>query len=167
MTKLPTISIIAAIGQNHELGVHNKLPWSLPRDTAFFKSMIASRPMIMGRKTALSPDMELSGIQNLIISRDPQFKLNGFQSHTKIETAIQSLQPHYPEVLIGGGAQIYAAALPITQRLYLTHVHGNFSKADAFFPPLNLHQWHKSKSEFFPADEQHSHAMEFAIYDRI
>ena len=142
----PTISIIAALGENRELGLNNKIPWHIKKDIEHFKKLTTGHPVIMGRKTFESIGKPLPNRTNIVVTRDQNFstsrschpRVGGdpgfvffFQS---LEDAIKFAKTKDSgEVFIIGGASIYAQAMKYTDKLYLTLIKGTFD-ADAFFP---------------------------------
>lgn len=156
------ISIIAAIGPNRELGKDNKLLWHIPADLKRFKKLTEGHAVIMGRKTFESLGKPLPDRLNVIITRKARYHVfrpphprasAGAQAIvskqisspssifcTSLEEAIKKIPNLSDEVFIIGGGQIYAQALPMADKLYLTlvektpeHPDGKFA-ADTFFP---------------------------------
>lgn len=130
------ISMIAAIGRNRELGRGNKLIWKIPSDLKRFREITRGHPVIMGRKTYQSINQLLPGRTNIIITRDPDFKIEGAVVVGSLEQAIEKAktEPGSDEIFIIGGAQIYALAMPYADKLYLTIIDAEDSFADAFLP---------------------------------
>ena len=130
------ISIIAAIGENRELGGNNQLLWNIPGELKRFKEITTGHPIIMGRKTFESIGRVLPNRTNIIITREPSFSVEGALVTDSVEkaVAIARKQEGGNEIFIIGGGQIFTQALPTTDRLYLTLVHKTFSEADVFFP---------------------------------
>ena len=120
----PRVSIIAALGKNRELGRGNDLLWRIPDDLKRFKSLTLGHPVIMGRKTFESIGKPLTGRTNLVVSRSSLSFENALAQAKKLDDK---------EVFIIGGAQIYAAAFPHADRLYLTLI-DDTRDGDAFFP---------------------------------
>ncbi|OGG26292.1 diacylglycerol kinase [Candidatus Gottesmanbacteria bacterium RIFCSPLOWO2_01_FULL_39_12b] len=143
MDKL-TISIIAAIGSNRELGKDNKLLWHIPEDLKRFKELTLNHPVIMGRKTFESIGHVLHGRTNIVVTRDKNYQMEGCLVAHSLEDAIK-LAKGMPagaesgsaivgkEIFIIGGGQIYQQAINIADKLYLTVVKGKY-EADTFFP---------------------------------
>lgn len=165
------LSIISAIGKNNELGLGNALLWDLPRDMKHFRETTSGHPVIMGRKTFESIGRPLPNRRNIIITRDTSYAHEGAEVVHSLEEAINIFKyavnppPHGDEVFVIGGAEIYKQSIDHADKLYITHVDGEF-KADAFFPAIDTNFWQKAKSEVFPADEQNHYGMEFAIYEK-
>ncbi len=132
--KRPTISIIAAIGKNRELGKNNRLLWHIPEDLARFKKLTLGHPVIMGRKTFESISKPLPQRTNIIVTRDRKYQKIGCLIANSLEQALElAKQKERQEIFIIGGGQIYAAALKYASRLYLTIVEGKY-EADTYFP---------------------------------
>lgn len=129
---------IAAIGQNRELGYGNKLLWRIPEDLKRFRDVTAGHPIVLGRKTFESIvgylGKPLPGRQNIVVTHDSGWSHEGVLTASSVEEAIEKAKElDHEQVTIGGGAQIYAAALPYTDELRLTIVE-NSKEADSFFP---------------------------------
>jgi len=131
--------MIAAIGENRELGRDNKLLFDIPEDMKFFRETTRGKPVIMGRKTAehlveFYTKGPLPGRRNIVVTRNPEYTLEGFTVVSRIEDAITiAKEEDADEIFIIGGGEIYTLGLPFSDRLYLTIVDGVFD-ADAFFP---------------------------------
>lgn len=130
----PTISIIAAIGSNGELGKNNKLLWHISEDLKRFKDLTSGHPIIMGRNTYQSIGKPLPKRTNIIITRDSNFQAGGCMVVHSLDEAIEKAsEAERKEIFIIGGGQIYTQAIDIADKLYLTKVEGTFD-ADTFFP---------------------------------
>lgn len=135
--------MIAAIGENRELGKDNKLLFEIPEDMKMFRETTRGKPVIMGRKTAehlvqFYTHGPLPGRQNIVITRDTQYELDGFTVVHSMEDAIEeATSADTDEIFIIGGAEIYALGLSLADRLYLTVVEGKYD-ADAFFPEYSM-----------------------------
>lgn len=141
-----TISIIAAIGKNRELGKDNALLWHIPGELPRFKKITTGHPIIMGRKTFESIGRILPNRTNIVITRDRegffqmanskwQIDLKHFIVVTSLDLAIEEAKKSEgsDEIFVIGGGQIFEQALPLTEKLYLTLVDQAFD-ADTFFP---------------------------------
>src|SRR3990167_3513060 len=138
--KKTVIAAVAAIGKNRVLGSGNRLLWHIPDDLKRFKALTQGHPLILGRKTHESileytGGKPLQGRKTIVISRDTTQNVEGAIVASSLEDAIQRGRELDSELIcIGGGAQIYAAALPYTNRLHLTLIDDE-KEGDAFFPP--------------------------------
>lgn len=158
------ISIIAAIGNNNELGNNNDLLWHLPNDLKHFKALTSGRTIIMGRKTWESlPFRPLPNRRNIVITRDTNAQFECAEVFPSIESALNSTSNE--EVFIIGGGQIYAQALPFADRLYITHVDGTFD-ANVFFPEINTTVWKQVSKEAHSSDEKHPYLYAFAVWEK-
>ncbi len=132
----PIVSAIAAIGRRRELGLENKLLWHIPDDLKRFKELTAGHPVIMGRKTFESIigylGKPLPDRTSVVVTRDMSWSYPDAVVASSVEDAILKAGD-VGEVFIIGGAQIYEAALPHTNKLYLTIIDDQ-KEADSFFP---------------------------------
>ena len=131
-----TINIIVAIGEgNRVIGGKGTLPWHIPEDLRRFKSLTMGHPIIMGKHTFFSIGRPLPGRTNIVLTDTPWEAPEGILIAFSLNDAIEKARrtPGGEEIFIIGGGQVYAQALPIADRLFLTFVHGNFS-GDVFFP---------------------------------
>ncbi len=134
------INIIAAIGQNRELGASNDLLWHIPEDARHFKELTTGHPVIMGRKTFESIPAKfrpLPNRTNIVVTRNPDLDVSDdiIVVNSLAEAIKQAEQSTgSDEIFIMGGGQIYAEGLPLADRLYLTLVERTFPQADIFFP---------------------------------
>ena len=132
------LSLIAAVARNRAIGKDNQLLWHLPEDMKHFRETTRGKPVVMGRKTWESlPEKfrPLPGRQNIVVSRDPAYKAHGADLAGSLEAAL-TLASGAEEIFVIGGEQLYRAALPLADRLYLTEVE-LAPEADAFFPDLS------------------------------
>lgn len=129
-----SIKLIAAIGKNRELGKDNSLMWNLPGDMRFFRTTTQGSAVIMGRKTYESIGRPLPKRENIVISRNPELKIEGVKVVTSLDEAISAANG---DAYIIGGASIYAAALPIADELVLTEIDMDYPGADVYFPEFD------------------------------
>ncbi len=143
------LSIIAAIGKNRELGKDNKLLWDIPEDMEHFRSKTRGHAVIMGRKTYESIGHALPARPNIIITRDETFQTpdGSFIVHSLDEAIALGKEKEKEELFIIGGANIYAQAIDIADKLYITEVHQSFPDADTFFPDYARFSKEISKKE--------------------
>ncbi|SDL01914.1 dihydrofolate reductase [Pseudomonas indica] len=153
-TTLP-LALIAALAQNRVIGRDNQLPWRLPADLKHFKAMTLGKPVIMGRKTWDSLGRPLPGRLNLVVSRQPGLQLEGAEAFASLDAAIERAE-HWAreqgagELMLIGGAQLYAQALERADRLYLTRV-GLRPEGDAWFPEFSEAEWVREAHDEHPA----------------
>lgn len=160
-----TLSLIAAMGDNRVIGGAGKLPWSLPADLRHFKRLTTGRTIVMGRKTFESVGRPLPNRRNIVVTRNPGWREEGVEVAHGLGDAL-ALAAGDGEVFIVGGQEIYRAALPMADRIYLTRVRGVF-EGDAFFPEFEGTGWVLIERAEHGADEKHAYAMSFETYERI
>lgn len=159
----PVISLIVACSQNGVIGVNNQLPWHLPRDLEWFKQHTRNKVVIMGRKTFASIGKPLPKRTNVVLSRQ-KISTQGVTWSPSLDSALQQFS-QAKEIMIIGGGQVYAQALPLAQRIYLTEVQTQL-EGDAFFPSLNLQEWQIRQQDFVEKDEHNQFDMRFLILER-
>ncbi len=149
----PLLSIICAIGKNRAIGRDNKLLWDIPHDLQHFKDITSGHPVIMGRKTFESIGRPLAGRTNIIVTRDESYQQDECVICHSLEEAIAKAKEIDPEeVFVIGGGSIYAQAIDLVDKLYLTIVDDIVEDADTFFPEYS--QFNKIiKEEHFETDE--------------
>ncbi len=129
------ISAIVAIGKNRELGRSNNLLWRISDDLKRFKSLTTGHPIVMGRKTFDSIGKPLPNRTNIVVTRDASWTREGVLAMASLEEALTKARDiEKEEIFIVGGAQIYAQALPFTDRLYMTLIDAK-KDADIYLPP--------------------------------
>ena len=160
----PRLSIIVATDANHGIGINNTLPWHLPEDLAHFKRTTTGHPIIMGRKTFDSIGRPLPNRRNIVITRNPQWQHAGVESAASIAAAAALVRDSGAEAFIIGGAQVYAEALPLADRLIVTEIAKSFD-CDAFFPAVDMTCWQQvSREQHRSADGEFDYA--FVTYER-
>ncbi len=142
------LAIIVAAARNGVIGRDNQLPWHLPQDLKYFKSVTFGKPIIMGRKTYESIGRPLPGRTSIVITRDPHWSAaEGVRVVGSIEQAVKeagnvlaAAAESIDEAVIIGGAEIYRATLDAVEKVYLTRIGCDFD-GDAFFPEMPEGQW--------------------------
>jgi dihydrofolate reductase len=130
----PKISIFVALSENRVIGKGNTLPWHIPDDFKRMKEVTSGHTIVMGRKTYESIGRILPNRVNIIITRDPSYKVEGGIVCSSLEAALEEARKHESEeIFIFGGGQIFEQAMPITEKLYLTVVHQDID-GDTYFP---------------------------------
>ncbi|MGE4657264.1 dihydrofolate reductase, partial [Bifidobacterium longum subsp. suis] len=127
------ISLIAAIGQNNEIGLDNKLLWNIKEDMDWFRKHTKHKVVVMGRKTYESIGKPLKGRVNVVLTRNPNYNPHPDVLVRKDISEITFEFRNELEVMVIGGETIYKQFMPFANRLYITHVNHEF-KADSFFP---------------------------------
>ncbi len=135
------ISLIAAVAENGVIGREGGLPWRIPEDLKFFKATTLGKPVIMGRKTYVSIGKPLPGRLNIVLTRDRTWHAQGVSTAHDLDRALRIAQESgADEAMIIGGADIYEAALPRANRIYLTRIAREF-EGDALFPYFDPAEW--------------------------
>ena len=158
------ITIIAAIANNHALGMDNKLIWYLPEDLKRFKRVTTGHHVIMGRKTYESLGKPLPNRVTIIITRNKNYTASNCIVVNSLKEALKKANDDENPYILGG-AEIYKLAMPIADKLDLTIVHHEF-EADAFFPKIDTSIWKEISREDFKADKLNKYDYSFVTYER-
>ncbi len=167
----PLITLIVAAGEDDAIGRDNDLLWKLPQDMRFFKNTTWGMPVAMGRKTFQSMGSRpLPGRFNIVISRQPDTtsdRLPDLRHVSSLDAAIAwARETNCRELFIAGGAEIYALAMPLADRILLTRVHATFPDADAHFRGFEPEIWNLTSAQPFPQDEKHAFAFTIQRWER-
>lgn len=160
----PELILIAAVARNGVIGRDNALPWRLKADLAHFKRCTMGSPILMGRKTWESLGRLLPGRRHLVLSRDPNYQVQGLEVFTTPEAAIAAVADS-PRLFVIGGAEIYRQMLPFADRLLLTEVDAS-PDGDAYFPQLPKGEFIEHERIVYPADADNDHPYAFVTYLR-
>lgn len=160
------ITIIAAIGNNNELGKGNDLIWHLPADLKRFKKRTTGHAIIMGRNTFESIGKPLPNRRSIIITRNTSYQKEGCEIVHSLEEAIELIASQEDAFIIGG-AQIYKEAMEknVVDQLDITKVHQDFD-ADVFFPAIDSMVWEEVSIENFSPDEKNLFTYSFINYKK-
>lgn len=164
------IAIIAAIGENGVIGSRNAIPWRLPTDFAHFKRSTLGKPLVMGRKTFESIGKPLPGRTSIVVSRQSDFAPEGIIVCPDLASALRRAQAvageeGAAEVMIGGGGEIYREAMPLAERLYVTHVVAS-PDGDTRFPPIDPKHWEVERVLDIHRTERDSAEFTVKVYRR-
>lgn len=143
MIKKIKLSLIVAMAKNRVIGINNQLPWQLPEDLKYFKSVTIGKPIVMGRKTFESIGRPLPGRLNIVITRNANWSFGGVEVASSLKQAkniASSAENFTPEIMIIGGSEIYNSAIKHAERLYITRIQDSF-KGDTFFPIFDEKNW--------------------------
>jgi len=161
------ISLILAADEQNGIGKNNQLLCHLPADLKYFKQTTIGHDIVMGRKTYESVGRLLPGRTNIIITRNPDFKIEGAVIANSVEEAIHYAKSHQEnELFITGGGEIFKLSMKYTDRIYLTRIHHTFD-GDTFFPELDKEKWKQVKEEKHLADEKNKYDYSFLVYEKI
>jgi len=148
---------------NRLIGKDNDLPWHLPADLQYFKSVTMNKPILMGRKTYDSIGRPLPGRQNIVLTRGDA-DIEGVTVVNSLDEAIAAAGDA-EEIMVIGGSSIYELVLPKVQRMYLSFVDGEF-EGDAWFPKYDENEWVILDDKMQACDEKNAHACRFVTYQR-
>lgn len=146
------IALVAAVAENGIIGRNGRLPWRLPSEMQHFRRVTMGKPIIMGRKTFVSLKKPLDGRDNIVLTRSRDFALKGAISVESVEQALKVAQDcasarSATEMMVIGGAEIYASFLPHADKIYLTRIHAE-PEGDIRFPQIDIQDWIESESTF-------------------
>lgn len=151
----PEIVLVAAVAANGIIGANGAMPWHLPADLRHFKRLTTGKPVIMGRKTFQSIGKPLPGRHNIVLTRDRGWQADGVTVAPNLAEAIAAagLDPRARAgaIMVIGGAEIYAQALPIATRIELTRILIE-PEGDTRFPTLAPGDWHETARQAYPAE---------------
>jgi dihydrofolate reductase len=163
------LSIVVAVSENGVIGAKGGLPWDLPDDQQFFKRLTLGECIVMGRGTHESVGQLLPRRTTLIVSRNPAYRVEGAEVFASFAEAIDWGQSQdLAEIFAVGGASVYAAALPIAHRLYLTRVHAQVEGETRMPGPLDPAEagYRLEAEDYHPKDDRHAHAFTFQTWER-
>ena len=163
------IVIIAAVAENGVIGRGGTMPWRLKSDMRHFRALTLGKPVVMGRKTYLSLSIKpLPGRTNIVVSRDPNFTAPGMLVAPSLDAALEvargdAMRRGADAVMIIGGADIYAQAMPRAGRLEITLIHVK-PEGDSVFPPIDPAVWRETLRVPQPASPDDDAAYDFVSY---
>ena len=164
------MSLVVAMTENRVIGQNNTIPWHLPDDLKFFKRITMGKPIVMGRNTYESIGKPLPGRDNIVITRNPDYQVDGVHVVSSVQEAVelagQLTAPDLEaEMMVIGGQQIFELTLPIADRIYLTELHTKIP-GDVFFPKFPHDQWQEIARENRPATPENPFSYSFLILER-
>jgi dihydrofolate reductase len=166
-----SLVIVAAVARNGIIGAKGGLPWRLSSDLKRFKALTWGKPLVMGRKTFDSIGRALPGRETIVVTRDPAFAPPGVFVAHNLESGLDHAAERAramgaDEIIIGGGAEIYAQTIARASRLLITEVALD-AKGEARFPPINRHQWREISRETGERCQCDEADYAFVNYERI
>ena len=169
MNDIP-VSIIAAVARNGIIGSEGTMPWQLSTDLRRFKALTLGKPVVMGRLTFESIGRPLPGRENFVVSRRQGYRPERVTVVASLEAALAEARSAARrtgagEVFVIGGGAIYEAALPLVDRLHITHVAAE-PEGDTRFPAIDPAAWVRVAEEHVPAGERDTAATLYAVYER-
>ena len=153
--------LIAAVARNGVIGVDNRLPWRLPEDLKRFKALTYGHAVIMGRRTWESLGKPLPGRRNLVVMAHAPAAQHRCEVFPDLAAALDACRGE--DAFVIGGARLYAAALPLAERLYLTEIQADFG-GDTLFPAFDRAAWREVSRERHRAGAGFDY--DFVVYER-
>ncbi len=159
------LSLVVAMARNGVIGRDGSLPWHLPADLKRFRAITLGKPIVMGRRTHESIGRALPGRRNIVLSRAPDYRAADCEVFNSLDAALAALRDE-AEVMIVGGAALYAEALPRADRLFITEVDAELA-GDVIFPDFDRAAWREVGREAHGADASHAHDYCFRQLERL
>ena len=164
------IAIVVAVAENGVIGRGGDLPWRIPSDLKRFRALTMGKPVVMGRKTFQSLPRALDGRVNIVVTRDRTFAAPGAETAPDLPAALElarrrALELGVDEVMVIGGGEIYAGALALADRVYLSRVAASI-EGDAVFPTLDPAQWRLLSAEPLNRGPNDDHPVTLEIHER-
>ncbi len=165
------LAVIVAAAENGVIGRDNGLPWHLSEDLRHFKRVTMGKPLVMGRRTFESIGRPLPGRTNIVVTRRGDFRPEGVRVAASLEEALALAEQvaradGVGELMVIGGAELYAAALPRADRLYLTEVHARV-EGDTMLPPIDWREWRELSRERHRAVPPDPYDYSFVVFERV
>ncbi len=164
------IALIVAAAENGVIGRVGQLPWRMPSDLKTFRRLTMGKPIIMGRKTFQSIGKPLDGRDNIVVTSDPSFAPQGVLLAASLDAAVDqalslAVARSASEIMIIGGAQIYAQGMDQADRIYLTRI-AAAPDGDAFFKTPDPALWRIAEEAPIPPDARDEHRATLVVYER-
>lgn len=161
---------VVAVSENGVIGREGDMPWQLSTDLKRFKALTLGRPVVMGRKTFRSIGRPLPGRENIVITRDPTFAVEGVHVVSSVEAAIAlasdfARRDGATEVAVIGGGEIYRQLMDRVDILHVTHVEAVL-EGDTRFPDIDPAHWESGAEERIPEGPKDSYPTRFVTYRR-
>jgi len=165
------VSLIAAVARNNVIGADQTIPWRIPSDFAWFKQTTMGKPMVMGRKQFETFPKPLAGRPHIVVTRQRDYAPSGVTVRHSLAEALETARAlaaasGTDEIMVIGGGDIYAQALPLADRLYITHV-DLAPEGDVHFPPIDPAIWHIAAEPDVPRSEKDGADYAIRIYERL
>lgn len=168
--KSPRISMIAAVAENGVIGSDQTIPWSIPSDMAYFRAMTLGKPILYGRKQYETIGRPLPKRTNILITRQADYRPEGVIVVATLEEGLEkaravALAEGGDEVMVIGGGQIYALAMDVADRLYISHV-AAAPVGDVLFPGIDPGVWQVVDEPHVEPNDKDSAAFRIRVYER-
>jgi dihydrofolate reductase len=159
----PRIYLVAAVAANGVIGAGGRIPWHLPEDLKHFRTLTLGHPVIMGRRTWESLGKPLPGRENIVVTRRRGYEAPGACVAASLEAAL-ALCGGEPVVFVIGGAELYAAALPLAHGMVMTEIHRDY-EGDVRFPEWDRTRWRETQRK--PQTGADGLRFDFVLYERV
>lgn len=165
------VVLVAAVAENGVIGQGGAMPWRLQSDMQHFRQCTWGRPVVVGRRTYESfARKPLPGRTNIVVSRDRGFSAAGALVASSLDAALEAargdaLRRGVGEIMVAGGADIYAQVMPAADRLIVTRIRLR-PTGDAMFPPIDPQQWQEVQRTDHDAGPQDDAGFSVHVYER-
>ena len=165
-----SLVLVAAVADNGVIGRAGGLPWRLKSDMQRFRALTFGHPVLMGRKTYQSIGKPLPGRTNIVVSREPAFAAPGILVARGLDAALgvargDALRRGVSAIMVIGGADLYAQAMPLASRLEITRVHAS-PPGDALFPTIDEREWRETARREVAREPEDEATLAFVRYER-
>jgi dihydrofolate reductase len=164
------IVLVAAVAENGVIGRAGGLPWRLKSDLQHFRALTTGKPVVMGRRTWASLARPLPSRTNIVVTRDPAFTARGAVVAPSLPAALEvargdALRRSADAVMVIGGGDIYAQAMPMATRLEITRVHAR-PDGEAVFPAIDAAEWRETARRECPPGPGDEASFTYLTYTR-
>nr|AIA11821.1 Dihydrofolate reductase [uncultured bacterium] len=156
------ISFIVAITKNHVMARDGGLPWHLKTDKEYYRAKANGHIVVMGSTTFEQVGTSITNREIIVLTRDSSYHPDGVTVAHSIQEALPKTDE---EVMVLGGGQVFAAALPYADRMYITEIDAEL-QGDVFFPQFNRDEWREVSREHHRKDADNEYDFDFVVYDR-
>lgn len=166
----PQVALIVAVAENGVIGRNGRLPWRIPSELEHFKRVTLGKPVIMGRRTFVSLKQPLAQRDNIVLTHNREYAPQGAIAVESVEQALKvasdcAMARAAKEIMVIGGAAVYAALLPRAARVYLTRVHAT-PAGDLSFPDLDPAKWREVSKEHHAAGARDEFDYTISVFER-
>lgn len=159
------ITLVAAVDERGGIGRNGRMPWRLSDDLKHFRALTLGHHVLMGRKTYATVAGKLPGRRLLVLSGDPAFRAEDALVYADFDAAVAAAEAGEDELFVIGGAQVFARAIPLARRFYLTRVYA-IADCDVFFPEFDISQWKLAARQDFAASEKNDYGFSILKMER-
>jgi len=140
------VVMVAAVADNGVIGLDGDIPWSIPEDLKHFRAVTRGNTVVMGRRTFDSIGHPLPYRTNVVVTRDPSWSREHVFRAGSLEEAVEIARDFEGDVMVMGGAQVYAEALPLATHQVITEVSLE-PEGDTFYPEWDRSEWRETRRE--------------------